>query len=233
MPDGHLLGWTPGMFPFAGIEGSPWRLDPGTDLVLQLHLLPSAAPVELQPSVGFFFADAPAAGPPMYLVRLDADYALDIPAGESDFVVTESVELPVDVTVHAVYPHAQLLGKAIEGWATLPDGTRQWLIKIDQWDFAWQDVYRLATPLPLPAGTTVNMRFSYDNSAANPRNPNSPPQRVTAGNRSSDENGAPAAPGSAAERRRPGPAPGVALSPLAREKPRKRLGLSRPRKRPS
>ena len=33
------------------------------------------------------------------------------------------------------------------------------------------------------------MRFSYDNSAANPRNPHHPPQRVLAGNRSSEEMG--------------------------------------------
>jgi Flp pilus assembly protein TadD len=31
------------------------------------------------------------------------------------------------------------------------------------------------------------MRYTYDNSSANPRNPHRPPQRVTAGNRSSDE----------------------------------------------
>jgi Flp pilus assembly protein TadD len=187
MPDGHLVGWTPGMSPFPGIEGAPWRLDPGTDLVLQLHLLPSQEPVDLKATVGFFFDNGPAEGAPMHVIRLDADHELDIPPGERDFVVTDAVELPVDVTVHAVYPHAHLIGKSTEGWAILPDGSREWLIKIDDWDFAWQDIYRLATPLQLPAGTTLHMRFSYDNSETNPSNPSSPPQRVTAGNRSSDE----------------------------------------------
>ena len=31
MPDGHLMGWTPGMAPNPGRDGLAWRLDPGTD----------------------------------------------------------------------------------------------------------------------------------------------------------------------------------------------------------
>ena len=41
--------------------------------------------------------------------------------------------------------------------------------------------------MTLPAGTKITMRFAYDNSADNVRNPNHPPQRVMAGNRASDE----------------------------------------------
>ena len=55
------------------------------------------------------------------------------------------------------------------------------------WDFGCQDIYRLAQPIPLPAGSTLHMRFSFDNSATNPGNPSSPPRRVSAGNRSFDE----------------------------------------------
>ena len=187
MPDGHLMGWTPGMAPNPGIEGLAWRLDPGTDFVLQLHMLPSGRPETIAPVAGFHFADAPPAGPPLYLIRLDADHLLDIPPGDPRFVVSDTVELPIDVEVHAVYPHAHYLAKAMEGRATLPDGTERWLIRIDDWDFNWQDVYRVREPYVLPAGTTLSMRFTYDNSAGNPRNPNNPPRRVRAGNRSSDE----------------------------------------------
>lgn len=187
MPDGHLMGWTPGMAPNPGIDGLAWRLDPGTDFVLQLHMLPSGRPETIAPLAGFHFADAPPAGPPLHLIRLDADHLLDIPPGDAAFVVTDAVDLPVDVEVHAVYPHAHYLAKSMEGRAELPDGTERWLIRIDDWDFDWQDVYRVREPYVLPAGTTLSMRFTYDNSAANPRNPNHPPRRVRAGNRSSDE----------------------------------------------
>ncbi|MBI3493470.1 MAG: tetratricopeptide repeat protein [Acidobacteria bacterium] len=186
-PDGHLLGWTPGMVPFPGVEGKAWRLEPGTDLVLQLHVIPSGKPEVLNPIVGLYFAKAPPVGPLMSLMRLDADQAIDIPPGEKHFIVTDRFELPVDVEVLAAYPHAHFLAKTMEGLARLPDGTERWLIRISDWDFKWQDIYRYAKPIHLPKGTTISMRYSYDNSADNVRNPSRPPKRVVAGLRSSDE----------------------------------------------
>lgn len=186
-PNGHLLGWTPGMAPFPGVEGKPWRLEPGTDLVLQAHLLPSGKPEEVNPSIGLYYSKTPPSGPSLSLIRLDADHLLDIPAGEENFEVADEFRLPVDLDIYAVYPHAHYLAKSVEGAVTLPDGSQQSLIRIDNWDFKWQDVYRLARPLSLPRGSTIRMRWVFDNSANNPRNPNSPPQRVVAGPRSSDE----------------------------------------------
>jgi hypothetical protein len=186
-PDGQMVVWTPGMVPFGNSGGTVWRLEPESDLVLQLHMVPAGKPEMIQPTIGFYFAEGPGAGPPLYLMRLYADEALDIPPGEKDFVVTDTIEVPADVEVLSVYPHAHYLAQTTEAWAMLPDGTKQWLIRIPQWDFDWQDMYRYATPIPLPRGTTVTMRYSYNNSAENVRNPNRPPKRVTAGDRSSDE----------------------------------------------
>jgi len=87
----------------------------------------------------------------------------------------------------AIYPHEHYLGKDLLALATLPDGSTKTLIHIPQWDLNWQAVYRYAVPVSLPKGTTISMRYSYDNSSENPVNPNDPPHRVVAGNRSSDE----------------------------------------------
>jgi tetratricopeptide (TPR) repeat protein len=187
MPDGSLLGWTPGMLPFPGIAGMTWRLQPRTDLVLQLHMLPSDTPQTIQAAVGIHFAEPSEPPAPAHVLLLDADDQLNIPAGDKKFVVTDSMELPVDVEVLLVYPHAHYLGKSVEGWATLPDGTTRWLIKIDHWNFMWQDMYRYVEPVPLPAGTTVSMRWTFDNSAENPSQRYDPPRPVTAGNRSTNE----------------------------------------------
>jgi tetratricopeptide (TPR) repeat protein len=89
--------------------------------------------------------------------------------------------------VLAIYPHAHYLGQDLQALATLPDGTTKTLIHISRWDLNWQAVYRYAQPMTLPKGTTISMRFTYDNSAGNVRNPNHPPQRVLAGNRATDE----------------------------------------------
>ena len=97
--------------------------------------------------------------------------------------------LPVDVEVLAVQPHAHYLAREVTGIATLPDGTTRTLISIADWDLRWQHVYRYQTPVPLPKGTTVSMRYRYDNSAANPRNPAVPPVRVPWGQQSREEMG--------------------------------------------
>jgi tetratricopeptide (TPR) repeat protein len=73
--------------------------------------------------------------------------------------------------------------------ATLADGTTRPLIYIRNWNFHWQDAYRYAAPVQLPAGTTLTMEFMYDNSAANPVNRGKPLRRVTYGQRTSDEMG--------------------------------------------
>jgi Tfp pilus assembly protein PilF len=121
------------------------------------------------------------------LLQLENDIKLDIPAGEKNFVVTDEFVLPVDVQLLAIYPHAHYLGKDIQAFATLPGGTRTTLIHIPNWNLNWQAVYRYEQPVLLPKGTTVSLQYVYDNSDENPLNPNQPPKRVRAGNRSSDE----------------------------------------------
>lgn len=165
-----------------------WRIDRGTDLVLNMHLQPSGKLERLQPSLGVYFTDRAPTRFPM-LLQLEHDGALDIPPGVRDFEITDSYTLPTDVDLIALYPHAHYLGKDLAGMVALPDGTRKTLIHIADWDLNWQAVYRLASPLYLPKGSVVSMRYRYDNSDDNPRNPNMPPRRVVAGNRSSDEMG--------------------------------------------
>src|SRR5262249_20858699 len=149
-------------------------------LVLQLHLMPASEPQKLEPKIGLYFDSSPPAGPSMVLMRLDADQQLEIPPGAGNFVVSDTFKLPVDVDVLAVYPHAHFIAKKIEATATLADGGERWLIRIDDWNFKWQDVYRYLNPVSLPRGTTLRMRYTYDNSLANPRNPSRPARRVTA-----------------------------------------------------
>jgi len=186
--DGHFLFWKPGSTPFVEPDGLAWRLDPGNDLVLNAHLQPTGKPEQVRPSVGLYFTDKPQTAFPM-LVQLEHDGALNIPPGDRDFVVSDDFRLPLDVDVLAVYPHAHYLGRLLEGYATLPGGQRKWLIRIPDWNLNWQAVYHYREPLFLPAGTIISMRYHYDNSAANPRNPNHPPRRVCEGNRAADEMG--------------------------------------------
>jgi Tfp pilus assembly protein PilF len=185
-PDSHLLFWKPGTVPYVEPEGMELRLDKGTDLILNTHLQPSGKPEIIQPSIGLYFSQRPATKLPM-LLQLENDAKLDIPAGEKNFVVTDEFTLPVDVELLAIYPHAHYLGKDVQAFAALPNGTKKTLIHIPHWNLNWQAVYRYEEPVVLPKGTVVSLHYIYDNSEENPLNPNHPPLRVTGGNRSSDE----------------------------------------------
>lgn len=187
-PDGHFLSWKPGSEPVVEPDGMAWRAEPGMDLVLNVHLRPNGKPETVAPMIGMYFTAQPQKKFPM-LLQLEHDSIIDIPAGEKDFPVNDDVTLPLDVDVLAIYPHAHYLGKLMEGYATLPDGSRKPLIRIPDWDLNWQGVYRLKAPLRLPKGTVVSMRYHYDNSAENVRNPNSPPRHVRGGNQATDEMG--------------------------------------------
>jgi tetratricopeptide (TPR) repeat protein len=187
-PDGNFLFWKPGATPHIEPDGFAWRIDPGNTLVLNMHLQPSGKPEEVRPSIGLYFTERPQTKFPL-LVQLEDDEALDIPAGVRDFPIADDFKLPLDADILAVYPHAHYLGKLLEAWATLPNGSRKWLVRIPQWDQNWQAVYYYREPVSLPKDSVIHMRYHYDNSAANTRNPNHPPRRVRAGNQATDEMG--------------------------------------------
>ena len=186
-PDGMFLGWTPGQSPRLSPEGMSWRLEPQSDLVVELHLMPGDAPEPVRVSVGLFFTDERPARTG-YMLRLGRQ-DIDIAAGRRDYVNADTYTLPVDVDVLAVQPHAHFLAKEARAWATLPGGAVVPLIYIKDWNFHWQDVYTYEQPVALPKGTVIEMRYTYDNSAANRRNPNQPPRRVTFGQTSASEMG--------------------------------------------
>jgi Flp pilus assembly protein TadD/mono/diheme cytochrome c family protein len=186
-PDGHFLGWTPGQVAPLVSPDLAWTLEPGSDLVVQLHLQPSGAVEQVQPEIGFFFSDRPPTRAPTIL-RLGSQ-GIDIAPGESRYVIRDTFTLPVDVELLAVQPHAHYRAREIRGAAELPDGTSQLVMHIKEWDFRWQHVYREVTPIRLPRGTRLSMEYTYDNSADNVRNPQLPPARVFWGQRSKDEMG--------------------------------------------
>jgi len=92
-PDSHFLFLKPGTVVSPFSDGMALQLNPGTDLVLNVHLQPSGKAEVIQPSFGIYFTDQPATLVPM-LLQLDADQQLDIPPGDKNFVVSDTFTLP-------------------------------------------------------------------------------------------------------------------------------------------
>jgi hypothetical protein len=186
-PAGHFLSWQPGKMHTTNFSELAWTLEKDSDLVIQMHLRPSGKPEQIQPSVGFYFTEGPAPRRPMKIGLWS--YDIDIPAGKRKYTLRDFYTLPADVELLRILPHAHYLAQKMEVTASLPDGSKQCLLKIGRWDFNWQGDYTYKQPVYLPKGTLISMAFTYDNSADNPRNPNQPPQRVRYGLQSNDEMG--------------------------------------------
>ena len=175
-PPGIFLVWSGGRRTAPPAENVGWQIDPGTDIILQLGLRLREQPVDVQASVGLYFSNEP---PPRRGVGIVLDApALDIPANEPAHLVEDRYLIPVPVDVAGIYAYVHRLGTAIEVTAEVPDGAALGLLRIDDWQFDWQDGYRYTEPVRLPAGTLVRAQFRFDNSSANPHNPSNPPVRV-------------------------------------------------------
>jgi len=180
-----IAGWAPGSEPSRLPRGLGQRLASGGDFVLEVHYHPNGKATTDRSQLGLYFADAPVERWVEGLVI--GTERIDIPAGESAYRRHVWMEFPADVELIDVTPHMHFLGKEFEAAAELPDGTLVDLLRIDDWDFRWQSTYAYRAPVRLPAGTVLEANFLYDNSAANPANPSSPPQRVQEGWRTTDE----------------------------------------------
>ncbi len=185
LPARGLAGWTPGAHAVTMLPGMAETLYASANLVLQVHYHPTGKPEIDRTRVALYFTDEK---PRRHLLDVGlSSNRIDIPPGEAHYRVTDHFTIPVDVDVLGIIPHAHYIGKEMLGYAVLPNGARRTLIHIAEWNFNWQDQYFYPTPIRLPAGTRIEMEFTYDNSEANPRNPHHPPQRVRYGAGSSDE----------------------------------------------
>lgn len=189
---GRLGGYVPGNTPAFLPEDLALPMPKGSDLVLQTHFHPTGKAETEQSEIAFWFADKE---PSRKLVNIQvppgfgSGAGIDIPAGENDFRIEDTIRIPVDVVAWQIGGHAHYICKSMKMTATFPDGTTKPLLAINDWDLDWQDDYQFSKPLRLPAGTVIKTELAYDNSAANLDNPHSPPKRVRWGKESTDEMG--------------------------------------------
>ena len=90
--------------------------------------------------------------------------------------------------IESFQPHMHLRGKAMSLEAIFPDGRTQVISHVGNFNFNWHNSYVYAdhvAPL-LPKGTIMKIITWWDNTAANPANPD-PNQWVGYGDRTVDE----------------------------------------------
>lgn len=182
--EGFLAAYAPGDLPSVFPPGTAKKVPKGSILVFQMHYTPNGIEQKDRSSVGLIFAKEP----PQHEARTRsiAQSRFTIPAGAADHEVRSASTFTRDAVLLSLFPHMHLRGKSFHYEAVFPDGRRETLLDVPRYDFAWQTNYRLATPLPLPAGTRIECTAHFDNSEANPNNPD-PTQAIRWGEQTWEE----------------------------------------------
>jgi hypothetical protein len=180
----ELTCYAPGDLPSVFPPGTAKLIPAGSTLVFEVHYTPIGVARTDRSSVGLIFARAPVTRRAFTTGISQKSFA--IPPGAPNHEVRSSFIFPADARLLSLTPHMHLRGKDFDYTATYPNGRREILLRIPFFDFAWQSVYRLAEPKPMPRGTRIDCVAHFDNSAANPANPD-PLQTVRWGEQTSDE----------------------------------------------
>jgi peroxiredoxin/mono/diheme cytochrome c family protein len=180
-----LATYVPGTSPLLLPDGLAKRVPAGWRLVFGMHYTTIGSVQTDRTCVGLKFAD-PHSVKKEVATKAMCDPELCIPAHAPNHVVAQTWQVNEDVLLLAMFPHLHLRGKSFRYEAFYPDGTSEILLDVPRYDFNWQHRYELAEPRRLPAGSRLRCTAVYDNSSANPANPD-PNVDVRDGEQSWDE----------------------------------------------
>jgi len=182
-----IAGWAPGQIPQVMPDDVGMTIPADATLIMQVHYHYSTNPGHDQTKIGIHQSQTQRSKELQLLPLVNQNFV--IPAGKKDHLVEMSVTLPFSfwLDLYTIAPHMHLLGKDISVEARYPDGSEECLVHVPDWDFNWQRFYTYEEPLHLPQLTTLTLRCTFDNSAENPFNPNSPPLNVGWGEETTDE----------------------------------------------
>jgi hypothetical protein len=184
--DGFAFAYVPGLAAQQLPAGMAMRIPAGSKLLFQVHYTPVGTPQQDLSSVGLIFAD-----PATVTHEVHTTSAINkkfvIPPGAGDHPVeSASQPMPADCNLMSLNGHMHVRGKSFSFEAEFPDGTRQPLLNLPNYDFNWQTNYQLAEPIQLPKGTVIHCKATFDNSEKNASNPD-PQSEVRWGNQTWEE----------------------------------------------
>jgi hypothetical protein len=163
----HL--YSPGLEALIFRDGYGKLIPQGTRIHLQMHYNANGKEQTDQSVVGFKFAKAPAHTAVQSAMVVNTTFA--IPPMARNHEVVAAIEFPFEARIHALRPHMHLRGKDATVTLIQPGGGRRTLLYIPEWNDHWQYYYVLAKPETVPKGTVIEYVAHYDNSPANPLNP--------------------------------------------------------------
>lgn len=155
----------------------------GHKLSMQFHYTTNGKATSDETILGLYMYDEP---PTYENFTRSVSSQFRIPPYAADHETQAEYLFQEDVVVTGLRAHMHFRGKDMKFSAEMPDGTRKDLLSVPAYSYAWQPTYQLNEPAHLPAGTKVYVTGAFDNSEANPANPD-PSKEITFGLQSWDE----------------------------------------------
>ncbi len=192
--DFGIGGWTPGADPIIFPGQAPLkagiRIKGGAKIILQIHYPAGTSGMIDSTQIRMFFYPQGETGiRPIYNAPILQNWNLYmLPNTVTPFtdVYPNSGSLPNSLSMFASFPHShkvctKIVNYAYSGTDTIP------LVRINKWDFQWQGYYTYPNLVKVPSGYKIFSKHVYDNTSANPDNPNNPPALVVAGTSTTNE----------------------------------------------
>ena len=180
----HLCGYAPGDMPSVYPPGSAKKITAGSEFLFQIHYTPTGKVRTDRSKVGLVLAKAPVQH--QAHTHGIANPRFEIPPGADNYQVKSQFQFPKDAHLLSLMPHMHLRGKSFSYKAVYPDGRSEDLLSVPAFDFGWQSYYTLAEPKAMPKGTKILCEAHFDNSTANPYNPD-PSKAIRWGEQTWDE----------------------------------------------
>jgi hypothetical protein len=178
------MGYAPGNESAHMPDGTGVFVPTGGVYQFQMHYTPTGVATVDETRVALYFADEQ---PDNFLrQQVVVNPRLKIPPHESAHEESAYFEFWDDATIFSLVPHSHYRGVSSTFELVYPDGDKELILSVPNYDFNWQRTYSFVEPKVVPAGTRIVHRTIYDNSAKNPSNPD-PAREVPWGLQSHDE----------------------------------------------
>lgn len=181
-----LAAYVPGLRQMPYPDGMAKRIPAGAKFVFQMHYTPNGAPQEDVTRIGLIFADPDKVQQEVRTVSvINTSFEIK-PHEDNQKFTSNTVTAPVDLRLLSLSPHMHLRGKAFRYELTLPDGRKETLLDVPNYDFNWQTAYAVAGERIIPKGAKIQGFAAFNNSADNLANPD-PSATVRWGDQSWEE----------------------------------------------
>lgn len=168
--DAFLIGWAPGAPELFFPDGTGKLIKKGSVLDFEMHYTTSGREEKDQSQIGLYLHRSP----PAMTLKTHAAYNLEfeVPPGNAHANFSATYAFAKEGILFDMSPHMHMRGQWFKFEALYPNGDKELLLSVPEYDFKWQHTYRLTTPKRMPAGTWILCTGGFDNSARKPGNPN-------------------------------------------------------------